>query len=106
MAKIFAMDFARRMPSGIRNHVFKRQTHRQELAHHVVHVFHAGVHTCRVNIGGNRVGQKSLLDGRHGDTPREASSTMTDVEDHTPLSRLKHRRVDVAGSIQLVPQSE
>ena len=76
-----------------RDHVVERHAHRQELAHHVEHVLHAGVHAADVQVGRDRVGEEAILHRRHRDAPEEAAAAVADVEDHAALAALEQRRV-------------
>ena len=106
VAEFLALDLPRRIPGRARDDVVDRQPEGQKLAHHVQHVFHAGVHASRVQVGRDGIGKEAFLDGRHRNAPDEAAAAMPDVEDHAALASLVKRRVQAAGrGVELRPQS-
>ena len=55
MPERLLLHLARGIPRGPADHVVERHAEREELAHHVQHVLHAGVHAADVEVGRNRV---------------------------------------------------
>ena len=95
---------AGRVPRGPPNDLVERESEREELAHHVRHVFHAAAHARDVQIGGDDVGQKAFFDGRHRNAPREAGRAVADIEQDAAFSRLPEGRIDLAGCVLLAAQ--
>ena len=88
------MDLVRRIDRRAPDQVLQRHTHGQELRHHLGHAEHGEV--SRVQIGRNGIGNKTLLDSRHGIAKPETSGPMANVKNHAPGAGLGQDRIELA----------
>src|SRR5438093_107452 len=88
------------MPRRAQNHFIERHSHVEELRHHIQHVLHAGVHAADVQVSGNRIGNKTLLDCGNGLAKKQAATAVTNVEDDSALSGLEQILVDLTGVVE------
>src|SRR5262249_21764588 len=105
MPELLLLDLASGVPCGAQDHVIKRHPQGEKLAHHIEHVFHAGVGTAGVQVCGDRVGKKALLHNWHRDPPGETPAAVPDIEKDAAPSTFEQRMVCMTGGVQLTPQS-
>jgi hypothetical protein len=97
---LLAMNNARWIPRRPVDHILERHPHIQEFRHHIQLILHARVDAARVNVGGNGVGQKALLNGRDRLAELERGAAVTDVKQNAALARLKQIGHQAALGIQ------
>src|SRR5579864_2775998 len=100
MSHFLMLDLTRGIPRRARDHIVQRHPYIQKLGHDVQHVLHAGVHAGDVQVGRDRIRDKSLLDRRHCLPKQKTASAMSHIEDHAALPRFEQIRPHFSAVIQ------
>src|SRR5712672_223488 len=96
MAQLGVLDLGGRVDGGFADHFDQRLAHGKKFRHGRGHVLHTSVHAAAVEVGRNRIGIESLLDGGHGVTEYKTATAVADIEDHAALAGLPEVVVELA----------
>ena len=74
-----------------KNNILQTHAHVEKLRHYIAHIFHAAIHTFRMEIGADHIRLKALLHRGYSLSPGECTTTMAYIENDPSLLRRKYK---------------
>ena len=96
VCQVRAADDLGRAQGHTADHFRQRHAHVEEFGHRVLHADDRAVDIPHVQVGGQGVGRKTAVEGRHGLAEPEAGGAVPQVEDHSLFAGREEKFVDFA----------